>query len=776
MTLSNSYELSTRFKIHPCQPADAPYTSEGGKLVKPKEPLSLHWNKDATQDPKKINLWKQKYPNALIGIPGVINNMFWVDIDGPEGEATLHEWEQLDEPMAVDGKGIIQKTPHGWHYGFLLTPGVHIPNNAKKIAPGVDLRSNGYIVTGKGYEPLPGHGFDAPLTEAPVFLLTLIMAYNIRQKMDTRTDGPDVMRVATIPSEITPEYQERGIKYWFNYYTSGAREGERNDRAYYLGLQLHWRGVPRAIAESLATAFCSNIPQPANAPYTQNEFIKTIRSAYNASSRPPAVLPGDQPVQNDHASFEFNLEEHPITSSGFEVLKSEPDRLTIKPTTGRIPEPYTNDRFNDDSDARYLLSLYGEHMHYVRAWGWVIWDGSRWVKKADHLAMQLAKAAGRNLYKEAATQSEDNDSKKLARHANKSLSAYNLKAALTLAASEVNCDANDFDKDPFLFNCHNGILDLRTGKLTPHFQAAMLTKMASTHYDPQATCPKWNAFLLRIMDGKKHMVDFLQRAVGYSLTSSLAEQAMFFLYGGGANGKSTFIKTVLDMMGEYADQAPSNFLTNPGRFDTARLVGTRFCATVEVTEGKNLAEAIVKMMTGGDRIVAEEKNKDPFATDNTFKIWLAANHKPNVRNNDEAIWRRIKLIPFTVTIPEQEQNHNLLDELRDEFPGILNWAVQGCLEWQKNGIQYPDEVRRATAEYRADSDVIGQFINDCCIQGPDASAPLKDIFAAYLVWAEANKERNDITNNSFSRRLEERGLQKKKESAGAKFYGIGLKA
>lgn len=763
------YEISSRFKIIPCQPAGSPYTSEGGDLKGPKEPLTLRGFKDATQDLKKINLWKQKYPDALIGIPGVLNNVFWVDVDGPDGEATLREWERKHGKLEA---GIIQKTPHGWHYGYLLTPGVNVPNNAKVVAPGIDFRSNGYICTGAGYEPLPGHDFNAELTEAPVFLLTLIMAYNIRAKMNTRTDD-DAVRVVTIPSEITQDYLDRAIDYWFKRYTSGAMKGERSQRAYYLGLQLHWRGVPRVTAESLAGAFCANVPQPGNEPFTQTEFVKAIRSAYNTPQRQPAVLPGDKPPA-DRAEFEFRLDDRPVTSSGFEVLKGDPDRLTIKPTTGKMPEPFAKDRFNDDANARYLLGLYGDHMRYVRAWGWVIWDGTRWVKRADHLAMQLAKAAGRNLYKEAATQSEDSDAKKLARHANKSLSAYELKSMLTLASSEVNTEADDFDKDNLLLNCQNGILDLRTGKLQPHNQAAMLTKLVLTHYDPNAECPKWKAFLHRIMDGKEHMIAFLQRAIGYSLTGDVSEQALFFLYGGGANGKSTFIKTVLDVLGDYAEQTSPTFLTDPLRFETARLAGIRFCATVEVTEGKSLAEAVVKLMTGGDRMTGEFKNKDLFSFEPHFKIWLAANHKPPVRNQDYAIWRRIKLIPFTVTIPEEEQNRELLAELRDEFPGILNWAVQGCLEWKKNGLQIPQEVRRATAEYREDSDIVGQFINACCSQEFTDEVRSKDIYDAYKAWANANGER-EISQNALGRRLEERGIQKKHERTGVKYLGIGIK-
>jgi len=330
-----------------------------------------------------------------------------------------------------------------------------------------------------------------------------------------------------------------------------------------------------------------------------------------------------------------------------------------------------------------------------------------------------------------------------------------------------------------LLNVQNGTLDLNTGKLRPHSRAALLTKLSPISYDAAATCPTWEAFLLRVMGGRVHLVDFLRRAVGYTLTGRTDEQCLFLLYGTGANGKSTFLDTLGALLAEYSTQ--SDFETFEAKdksgggasSDLARLAGARLVMAVEAESGRRLAESRIKQITGGDMIAARFLFSEFFEFKPQFKLFLAANHKPEVRNNDEGIWRRIKLIPFEEYIKPAERDPRLMEKLRAELPGILAWAVRGCLEWQADGLATPAEVEAATASYREDMDRLGAFFEDCCLFGRQYRATARDLYGAYEGWCESNGER-PMPQRSFGLRLAERSLRQAKSAGLRVWEGIGL--
>jgi len=328
-----------------------------------------------------------------------------------------------------------------------------------------------------------------------------------------------------------------------------------------------------------------------------------------------------------------------------------------------------------------------------------------------------------------------------------------------------------------ILNVLNGTLDLRAGHLRPHQREDLITKLVQAGYDPAATCSRWEAFLDRIMAGNQNLIDFLRRAVGYSLTGSIREQVLFMMYGTGANGKSTFLELIRALLGDYAQQADFNtFLLRHyegPRNDLARLMSARFVAATEAESGRPLAEVVVKQLTGGDTIAARFLRQEFFEYKPQFKLWLAANHKPVVRGTDNAIWRRIKLIPFTVTIPEPEQDRSLSSKLKEELSGILAWAVGGCLEWQEHGLGEPEEVRAATAAYRDDMDILAEFLSECCIVHPGAKVKASALYKAYTQWCQKCGEK-EVKQRTFGMRLSERGVERQRTMHGYFYFGLGL--
>jgi putative DNA primase/helicase len=431
--------------------------------------------------------------------------------------------------------------------------------------------------------------------------------------------------------------------------------------------------------------------------------------------------------------------------------------------------PKERPKFNntDLGNAKRLVHYFGDDLKYCFAFGsWYVWDGKRWGIDQTGEIERKAKATVMKIYKEA--MAEDDDKRIiLMKHATKTESGQSLTNMIKWARSEegIPVTPEQLDGDQWVLNCMNGTLDLKTGKLLPHQRDQFMTNILPVEYDPSAECPNWIKFLNRIMQDaqgneRPGLVEFLQRAVGYALTGSIKEQVIFFLYGSGKNGKSTFINTIKDLLGDYARQSSTEtFMAkqNSGGAtnDLARLKGARLVSAVESEEGKKLAESLIKQLTGGEPITARFLHKEFFEFTPTFKIFFVTNHKPQIRNSDLGIWRRIRLIPFNATIRVDEDDKSLPEKLRDEMPGILKWAVEGCLMWQKDGLVAPEEVMNATNEYRDEMDTMSHFVRDFCIVNPLAKASSADLYDAYKEWCDDNGEYT-LTKNKFITKLRER--------------------
>ncbi len=423
----------------------------------------------------------------------------------------------------------------------------------------------------------------------------------------------------------------------------------------------------------------------------------------------------------------------------------------------------------DSGNAERLVEAYGDELRFCHAWAkWFCWDARRWHLDDSGHPMQLSKIVARRIRIEAMAATEPDLGEQLAKWTKASESRGKRQAMVELAKYEpgIAIQLDELDLDPWLLNCMNGTLDLRTGKLRAHDRADNLTKLVPHHYDPAAGCPLWLAFLERILPNPEVRA-FVQRAVGWSLTADVSAQVFFFCYGLGANGKSTFLNVLQKMLGtDFAIQAaPELLLARRERShptDQADLFRIRLAVCTEIGAGRSLDEVTVKQLTGGDKIRARRMREDFWEFSPTHHIWIAANHKPIVRGTDEAIWRRILLVPFEVTIPEAERDPKLLDSLAAEMPGILAWAVGGCEQWlQQGGLHPPDAVLLATKEYQDEMDVVGGFVGECCKVHQGASTPASVLYAAYQAWAAANSE-EPVNQKTFGVRLTERGHQRKK--------------
>jgi P4 family phage/plasmid primase-like protien len=469
--------------------------------------------------------------------------------------------------------------------------------------------------------------------------------------------------------------------------------------------------------------------------------------------------------------------------SGIEAGIAQPRGPKDKmPAPSRKASPgIKRENLTDLGNARRLVAKYGQELRYCHPWKrWLVWDGKRWAEDNTGATMRRAKATVREIYAEASTVADEDHRKAIAKHAMRSEGAQRLKAMMTLAESELGVPVlpRMLDRDPWQLNVQNGIIDLRTGELLEHDPKEHIAKLAPVDYDPAAICPLWERFLDEIMDGNADLIHFLQRATGYSLTGNTSEQCLFILYGTGANGKTTLMQTISAMLGEYGLQTPvDTLMVRRGHVipnDVARLRGARFVTAAEAEEGQRLAESLVKQMTGQDKLAARFLNAEFFEFTPTFKIFLATNHKPAIRGTDHAIWRRIRLIPFNITIPQKEQDRELGTKLLAELDGILAWAVRGCLDWQRDGLGTPAEVVQATSAYRDESDIVGRFLSDCCVYDDEAMTRAGRLYKAYQSWCDDNGER-PMTGTMFGRRLGDRGLDKVKTTH-VFYLGVGLLA
>jgi putative DNA primase/helicase len=442
-------------------------------------------------------------------------------------------------------------------------------------------------------------------------------------------------------------------------------------------------------------------------------------------------------------------------------------------------------------NARRLVRLHGNDIRHCYESGWMVWNKQRWEQDRKGRVARYAKDMVRTIYVEAAECTDESRRKDIATHAKKSESRDSISAAMDLAKSETGIPilATDFDQNKTLFNCLTGTAETETGKIREHRREDYITMISEVQHDRTATCSRWDKFLEEVTAGDKELISFLQRSVGYSLTGSNLEQCFWLLFGDGSNGKSTFIDTVLNLMGDYGAQIKTEVLLE-SRYEqkgyhVATLRAKRFVAAVESNMNRRLAVGLLKQATGMDRMVGRYPYGRPFEFYPEFKLWLSTNHRPKIDDTTESIWRRIHAVPFTVHFKKPEDvppnysgpviDRTLPEQLKKELPGILNWAIKGSIDWRKRGLDAPKAVLEATWQYRKEEDVFGTFLEDCCELGDDATETATLIYKRYSEWCEENGEKA-MSQTALGKLLPSRGFISDRDSRGERIWrGLGLK-
>jgi putative DNA primase/helicase len=438
------------------------------------------------------------------------------------------------------------------------------------------------------------------------------------------------------------------------------------------------------------------------------------------------------------------------------------------------PTGWTHDKElqNQNELAQRFIDRFDDELRFVPKWGkWLHWDNRRWAEdhrsiRATRLGRRFAKTLWSELAEASQKYSRKSDANELFKFVRDANERKGIDAFVKLATTDerIEVDVAELNRNPYLLNLQNGTLDLQTGKFREHRQNDRITQLASVAYDQQAKCELWKATLQTIFDGDDEIVAFVQRLLGYSISGLQSEHVLPIAYGSGCNGKSTVTNTILALLGDYGGLANEALLLgskDAHPTEKAFLYQKRFVAISEPEQGSRLRESRVKELTGDGTITARRMHEDFWSFERTHTFWMSTNHLPRITGSDEGIWRRVKLIPFevdlrTVTTPVPDLDKRLV---ADEGPGILNWLIQGFLDWQAYGLQEPQKVKAAVSSYKSEEDELELFIAERCIVGGGCMVEAERIFNSYQAWG------GKMSRNLFGRKLGEK-FAKDKPNAG----------
>ncbi|WMM09730.1 phage/plasmid primase, P4 family [Staphylococcus simulans] len=445
------------------------------------------------------------------------------------------------------------------------------------------------------------------------------------------------------------------------------------------------------------------------------------------------------------------------------------------------PKEYPPRSWDDTGNADRFIDRYGNlyRFSYINN-KFYIYDGTKWTLDDRGLIRKLIDEMIESMKHEKIIVSEDVEEEE----AQKEFQKFLKKTRGTQAKKNITNELmhrkpitpDQFDVDDMLLNVANGYVDLTSRELHPHDRGKMFSQIANTDYSEKMQPSVWLDFFNDIFDGNEEVIRYIQKALGYSLTGSTREQVMFILHGKGRNGKSIFVETISEILGDYSNnmQAKSLMVQKNDNVNTdiARLSKARFVTSSEPNEGFRFDEGLIKQLTGGDKVTARFLYAEEFEYQPKFKIWVSTNHKPIIRGTDDGIWRRLILIPFEVQIPEEKVDKDLKYKLLREAPAILNWMTEGAYMWMQEGLKMPDKLKEASQAYRTEMDVVEQFIEEKCKRTENVRETGKALYEEYKKWADENNEYK-MDKNKFGKKLKEK-FQSKKMNNGINYLGIEL--
>ncbi|MBS4538194.1 hypothetical protein GOQ27_06950 [Clostridium sp. D2Q-11] len=433
--------------------------------------------------------------------------------------------------------------------------------------------------------------------------------------------------------------------------------------------------------------------------------------------------------------------------------------------------------YDDTGNADRFVSKFHDVARYSYIdRGWYYYNGRKWKFDNSGYIKGLTEKVIKDMKMELAYCEDEEQEKQFLKHLKYTRNNRGKTNMIKESEHRLSILPKEFDKKKDIFNVMNGVISLRDGSISEHDHSQHLSKISYVEYTDTIDAPMWTEFLNQIFDNDQELIEYIQKAIGYSISGSTKEQCVFFCYGNGRNGKSTFLDIIAAIMGDYATNIqPETIMVKnqqgSANSDIARLKGARFVTTVEPNEGARINEGLLKQLTGGDTVTARHLYGKEFEFEPEFKLWMSTNHKPIIRGRDLGIWRRMHLIPFTVQIPDEKVDKNLKYKLKKELTGILNWAVEGCMKWQREGLKMPEAVQDAVKEYKSEMDVISAFLEDCTERGPGA-VKASELYKSYINWADENNEYK-MSNTKFGKEISLR-FNKVKKRQGIFYEGVRL--
>jgi putative DNA primase/helicase len=729
---------------------------------------SIDWEvyQDRLPSENELCCWFENTKNQIGIVTGCVSGgLFILDFDGENWPESFNECLER-YPEFVDS--VIVQTGSGKAHVYGTCS--HMPKDLNRkikkcydvegrIISQVELRANDHqSLCPPSFHPSGGRYSFVNDAKSPVAInlerLNEILTWmNEGQKVNpipnTSTCGPP------FEAELTPTQKASLARFYASRFASQCRKGAgRNDTGFKLALDLYYLGLSKDEAQEFMELFRQWVPQNKSVdhPYTLEEVLGNLDSAYSGRypQKPPWIPQGF--FQIDPKTGEL-MEEGEVTKEVVHML--------------------VNYHLTDAGNAESFVALNKSRFCYIfEKEGWYRFDGVRWDEEVFE-SQEAMLSLIRTRAKYGQTIEDDKQRKKYLSWCLASESSGKIKAALSLARIWLSRRFEEFDTDSYLFVCKNGVVNLRTGEFVRDPQRGLFLKSSWIEYDLEARCLRWLQFLDEIFKSDHEMIGFIQRAVGYTLTGDVREDCLFILEGKGSNGKTVLLSILLLLLGEYGLGIPSKTLQELGQPGSAspeivRMAGARLVRAIEMKEHARLNVERIKALTGRDRITARDLYERPIEFDPTHKIWLGVNHLPRIEEDDDGTWRRIRRIPFEVQFVEPDEvkegdlvkDKELTEKLKAELPGILNWAIQGCVEWQQGGLRDPDKVRAATRSYRVESDTLGRFLEQETVREESEEVRASELYEAYKSWCDSEGEKS-MTQTMFGKRLGERGYVKR---------------